>query len=106
MIIEIKDFPLNVKRVVLEFDDSGACVVEPETKVKNKPRNDKIVKEREPEIQNESEPEIQNEAEPALDINFGSKPAKTSSIEPIDKVVIPDIEREANVSATMQNLKL
>lgn len=31
MIIEIKDFPLNVKRVVLEFDDSGACVVEPET---------------------------------------------------------------------------
>lgn len=98
MIIEIKDFPLNVKRVVLEFDDSGACVVEPETKIKNKPRNDKIVKEREPEIQNESEP--------ALDINFGSKPAKTASIEPIDKVVIPDIEREANVSATMQNLKL
>ncbi|HEF9977803.1 TPA: hypothetical protein SB263_001938 [Campylobacter coli] len=98
MIIEIKDFPLNVKRVVLEFDDSGACVVEPETKVKNKPRNDKIVKEREPEIQNESEP--------ALDINFGSKPVKASSIEPIDKVVIPDIEREANVSATMQNLKL
>lgn len=98
MIIEIKDFPLNVKRVVLEFDDSGACVVEPETKVKNKPRNDKIVKEREPEIQNESEP--------ALDINFGSKPVKTASIEPIDKVVIPDIEREANVSSTMQNLKL
>lgn len=98
MIIEIKDFPLNVKRVVLEFDDSGACVVEPETKVKNKPRNDKIVKEREPEIQNESEP--------ALDINFGSKPVKAASIEPIDKVVIPDIEREANVSATMQNLKL
>ncbi|EPY8037313.1 hypothetical protein ACXG0S_001893 [Campylobacter coli] len=98
MIIEIKDFPLNVKRVVLEFDDSGACVVEPETKVKNKPRNDKIVK--------ELEPEIQNESEPALDINFGSKPAKTSSIEPMDKVVIPDIEREANVSATMQNLKL
>lgn len=98
MIIEIKDFPLNVKRVVLEFDDSGACVVEPETKVKNKSKIDKIVK--------ESEPEIQNEAEPALDINFGSKPAKTASIEPIDKVVIPDIEREANVSATMQNLKL
>lgn len=98
MIIEIKDFPLNVKRVVLEFDDSGACVVEPETKVKNKPRNDKIVKEREPEIQNESEP--------ALDINFGSKPVKAASIEPIDKVVIPDIEREANVSSTMQNLKL
>ncbi|EAJ3789690.1 hypothetical protein DFW83_04925 [Campylobacter coli] len=98
MIIEIKDFPLNVKRVVLEFDDSGACVVEPETKVKNKPRNDKIVKEREPEIQNESEP--------ALDINFGSKPVKAASTEPIDKVVIPDIEREANVSATMQNLKL
>ncbi len=98
MIIEIKDFPLNVKRVVLEFDDSGACVVEPETKVKNKPRNDKIVKEREPEIQNESEP--------ALDINFGSKPVKTASTEPIDKIVIPDIEREANVSATMQNLKL
>ena len=98
MIIEIKDFPLNVKRVVLEFDDSGACVVEPETKVKNKTKNDKIVKEREPEIQNESEP--------ALDINFGSKPAKTASIEPIDKVVIPDIEREANVSSTMQNLKL
>lgn len=98
MIIEIKDFPLNVKRVVLEFDDSGTCVVEPETKVKNKPRNDKIVK--------EPGPEIQNESEPALDINFGSKPAKTASIEPIDKVVIPDIEREANVSATMQNLKL
>lgn len=98
MIIEIKDFPLNVKRVVLEFDDSGACVVEPETKVKNKPRNDKIVKER--------EPEIQNELEPALDINFGSKPVKAASIEPIDKVVIPDIEREANVSSTMQNLKL
>ncbi|EAJ2917350.1 hypothetical protein DFW84_09435 [Campylobacter coli] len=98
MIIEIKDFPLNVKRVVLEFDDSGACVVEPETKVKNKPRNDKVIKEREPEIQNESEP--------ALDINFGSKPVKAASIEPIDKVVIPDIEREANVSATMQNLKL
>ncbi|QXO06247.1 hypothetical protein [Campylobacter phage CJLB-12] len=34
MIIEIKDFPLNVKRVVLEFDDSGACTIEPETKVK------------------------------------------------------------------------
>ncbi|ECC1278862.1 hypothetical protein HXS02_001692 [Campylobacter coli] len=98
MIIEIKDFPLNVKRVVLEFDDSVACVVEHETKVKNKPRNDKIVK--------ELEPEIQNESEPALDINFGSKPAKTASIEPMDKVVIPDIEREANVSATMQNLKL
>ncbi|EAK3475392.1 hypothetical protein BHV26_09320 [Campylobacter coli] len=98
MIIEIKDFPLNVKRVVLEFDDSGACVIEPETKVKNKPRNDKIVKEREPEIQNESEP--------TLDINFGSKPVKASNAEPIDKVVIPDIEREANVSATMQNLKL
>lgn len=102
MIIEIKDFPLNVKRVVLEFDDSGACVVEPETKIKNKPRNDtkidKIVK--------ESEPEIQNESEPVLDINFGSKPVKASNIEPIDKVVIPDIEREANVSATMQNLKL
>lgn len=102
MIIEIKDFPLNVKRVVLEFDDSGACVVEPETKIKNKPRNDtkidKIVK--------ESEPEIQNESELVLDINFGSKPVKASSIEPIDKVVIPDIEREANVSATMQNLKL
>lgn len=98
MIIEIKDFPLNVKRVVLEFDDSGACVVEPETKVKNKPRNDKVIKEREPEIQNESEP--------ALDINFGSKPVKAASTEPIDKVVIPDIEREANVSATMQNLKL
>ncbi|EBF5808924.1 hypothetical protein FI575_08820 [Campylobacter coli] len=98
MIIEIKDFPLNVKRVVLEFDDSGACVVEPETKIKNKPKIDKVIKEREPEIQNESEP--------ALDINFGSKPAKTASIEPIDKVVIPDIEREANVSATMQNLKL
>lgn len=98
MIIEIKDFPLNVKRVVLEFDDSGACVVEPETKVKNKPRNDKVIK--------EPESEIQNESEPALDINFGSKPAKTASIEPIDKVVIPDIEREANVSATMQNLKL
>lgn len=102
MIIEIKDFPLNVKRVVLEFDDSGACVVEPETKIKNKPRNDtkidKIVK--------ESEPEIQNESEPALDINFGSNPVKASNIEPIDKVVIPDIEREANVSATMQNLKL
>ncbi|EAL2698573.1 hypothetical protein AZ702_08705 [Campylobacter coli] len=98
MIIEIKDFPLNVKRVVLEFDDSGACVVEPETKIKNKPRNDKVIK--------EHEPEIQNEPEPALDINFGSKPVKASSIEPIDKVVIPDIEREANVSATMQNLKL
>ncbi|EKN8003787.1 hypothetical protein PYY25_001820 [Campylobacter coli] len=98
MIIEIKDFPLNVKRVVLEFDDSGACVVEPETKIKNKPRNDKVIK--------ELEPEIQNESEPALDINFGSKPAKPASIEPIDKVVIPDIEREANVSATMQNLKL
>lgn len=98
MIIEIKDFPLNVKRVVLEFDDSGACVVEPETKVKNKPRNDtkidKIIK----------EPEL--ESEPALDINFGSKPVKSASIEPIDKVVIPDIEREANVSSTMQNLKL
>lgn len=94
MIIEIKDFPLNVKRVVLEFDDSGACVVEPETKVKNKPRNDKIVKESE------------HESEPALDINFGSKPVKAASIEPIDKVVIPDIEREANVSPTMQNLKL
>lgn len=92
MIIEIKDFPLNVKRVVLEFDDSGACVVEPETKVKNKHRNDKIVKE--------------PGSEPALDINFGSKLAKTASIEPIDKVVIPDIEREANVSSTMQNLKL
>ena len=97
MIIEIKDFPLNVKRVVLEFDDSGACVVEPETKVKNKPRNDKIDK-----IIKEPEPE----SEPALDINFGSKPVKAASIEPIDKVVIPDIEREANVSSTMQNLKL
>ena len=98
MIIEIKDFPLNVKRVVLEFDDSGACVVEPETKVKNKPRNDtkidKVIK----------EPEL--ESEPALDINFGSKPVKAAIIEPIDKVVIPDIEREANVSSTMQNLKL
>lgn len=94
MIIEIKDFPLNVKRVVLEFDDSGACVVEPETKIKNKPRNDKIVK----------EPE--RESEPALDINFGSKPVKAASIEPVDKVVIPDIEREANISSTMQNLKL
>lgn len=96
MIIEIKDFPLNVKRVVLEFDDSGACVAEPETKVKNKSRNDtkidKVVKE--------------PGSEPALDINFGSKPAKTANTEPIDKVVIPDIEREANVSSTMQNLKL
>lgn len=96
MIIEIKDFPLNVKRVVLEFDDSGACTAEPETKVKNKSRNDtkidKVV--REPE------------SEPALDINFGSKPVKTASIDSIDKVVIPDIEREANVSSTMQNLKL
>ncbi|AEF56849.1 hypothetical protein [Campylobacter phage vB_CcoM-IBB_35] len=97
MIIEIKDFPLNVKRVVLEFDDSGACVVEPESKVK-KSKVSKSVKE--VEIQND------NETEPALDINFGSKPVKASSIEPIDKVVIPDIEREANVSATMQNLKL
>lgn len=94
MIIEIKDFPLNVKRVVLEFDDSGACVAEPETKVKNKSRNDKIVKDPEPE------------SEPALDINFGSKPVKTANTELIDKVVIPDIEREANVSSTMQNLKL
>ncbi|MGI7118716.1 hypothetical protein ACNGEM_09005 [Campylobacter coli] len=95
MIIEIKDFPLNVKRVVLEFDDSGACTIEPETKVK-KSKGSKSVE----------EVEIQNESEPALDINFGSKPAKTASIESIDKVVIPDIEREANVSATMQNLKL
>ncbi|QXO06248.1 hypothetical protein [Campylobacter phage CJLB-12] len=46
------------------------------------------------------------ETEPVLDINFGSKPVKASNTEPIDKVVIPDIEREANVSATMQNLKL
>ena len=99
MIIEIKDFPLNVKRVVLEFDDSGACVVEPETKVK-KSKVSKPTK----EVENDSG-DI-TESEPALDINFGSKPVKAASIEPIDKVVIPDIEREANVSSTMQNLKL
>lgn len=97
MIIEIKDFPLNVKRVVLEFDDSGACVVEPKVK---KSKVSKSVKEV------ESDSVDITEAEPVLDINFGSKPVKASSIEPIDKVVIPDIEREANVSATMQNLKL
>lgn len=99
MIIEIKDFPLNVKRVVLEFDDSGACIVEPETKVK-KSKISKPIKDVENDLADT------NDLGPALDINFGSKPAKTASIEPIDKVVIPDTEREANVSATMQNLKL
>lgn len=99
MIIEIKDFPLNVKRVVLEFDDSGACIVEPETKVK-KSKITKSIKEV------ETDSSDVNDLGPALDINFGSKPTKTVSQEPIDKVEIPDIEREANVSATMQNLKL
>ncbi|QOI69335.1 hypothetical protein F379_049 [Campylobacter phage F379] len=99
MIIEIKDFPLNVKRVVLEFDDSGACTIEPETKVK-KSKISKPIK----EVENDSAD--MTETEPVLDINFGSKPVKASNTEPIDKVVIPDIEREANVSATMQNLKL
>lgn len=93
MIIEIKDIPVNVKRVILEFDDS---------EIKSKPSQ---ISTRVETSENSKSSKTDSTREPAIDLDFG----KTSPNIPKDEVQaikVPDKKRDPKVASSMQNLKI
>lgn len=99
MIIEIKDIPVNVKRVILEFDDSG-------TEIKSKPSQISTrVETSENSKSSKKESNIESTKEPAIDLDFGtSKPNITK--DEVQAIKVPDKKRDPKVASSMQNLKI
>lgn len=94
MIIEIKDIPVNVKRVILEFDDSNSVVSKPSqisTRVETS-ETSKLSK-------------IENTKEPAIDLDFGKSTPNIPKDE-VQAIKIPDKKRDPKVASSMQNLKI
>lgn len=93
MIIEIKDFPKNVKRVILEFGENG----ESETIIESN-SNNKLSK------KTANKEHVNREFDKPLDLNFGTNTQVSQEI--IKKPEIPDVKRDIKVSNSMQNLKI
>ena len=100
MVIEIKDFPNNVKRVILEFDDSEN---EPKTILES---NSNTTKQKSSKKTNQKETENDEiENSKPLDLDFCSTPVQVSQ-EIVKKPEIKEVKRETKISNTMQNLKI
>ena len=80
MIIEIKDFPKNVSKVVIEFGNS------------------------EPQIKMESKTESDSESNIMLDLDSNNDMQVSKEIVELPK--IPKKERVSKVADSMQNLKI
>lgn len=104
MTIELKDMPVNIKRVVLEFDDSGDVsnvLSEDNSKnIKVSAPAKKIV----PKSKDLDENNKLFEDQP-LDLNFGSS-VPSANKENIEKPNIEDKKRDVKISSNMQNLKI
>lgn len=95
MIIEIKDIPVNVKRVILEFDDSG-------TEIKSKPSQ---ISTRVETSVNSKSSKAETTKEPAIDLDFGKSTPNIPKDE-VQAIKVPDKKRDPKVASSMQNLKI
>lgn len=93
MIIEIKDIPLNVKRVILEFDDSEN---------KSKPSQ---ISTRVETCETSKSSKIESTKEPAIDLDFGTSKPNIPKDE-VQAIKVPDKKRDPKVASSMQNLKI
>lgn len=98
MIIEIKDFPDNVSKVVIEFKNGESCDIITE---KNAEQN--IVKDNKNKSDSAKPPKEQPKK--LLDPNFLEKSDVSNDI--VAKPTIPDPkDRNAKVSTDMNNLRI
>lgn len=105
MIIEIREIPVNVKRVILEFNDSNDISTNIETisetsanavttEASNKTIN--TVK--------TANAETTETTEAPIDLNFGNTTPQKQ--ETIGQIKIPEKKRDPKVSSSLQNLKI
>lgn len=95
MIIEIKDFPLNVSKITLEFGDSG------ETRVETISNSDSSVS----NLSTKSVSKTDTEFDRPID--FSGLESNQVSQEVVEKPKIPKRDsKEIKVAQSMQNLEL
>lgn len=106
MIIEIREIPVNVKRVILEFNDSNDVSTNIETM--NSDISQKSTKTINTVKSANAETSVNSETTEAtdkpIDLNFGN--TTTQKQETIGQIKIPDKQRDPKVSSSLQNLKI